>query len=233
MVPKKDKTYRVVVDFRRLNSVTKTDPYPMPTMKDLIYTIGNKKYFSTIDLFQGFLQIPLDKESRPLTSFSSSSGRYQYKRMPFGLKSSPVTFVCLMDIVLGGLIGKGVFIYIDDLIIASDALEGHLLIIHKDLKRLQKAGLKLKIKKCSFLERKVQYLGHTISEERIHVNNDKIEAIEEYPIPRDKKAVKSFLGLASFYRMFVKDFAKIASPLTSLMKEDMKFQWQDCHQSGI
>ena len=233
VVPKKDKTYRVVVDFRRLNSITKTDPYPMPSMRDLIPTIGKKKFFSTIDLLQGFLQIPLDEESRQLTSFSSSSGRWMYKRMPFGLKSSPVTFVRLMDIVLEGLLDKGVYVYIDDLIIGTETLEEHLHLLDIVLNRLKKAGLKLKLKKCKFLQKKVTYLGHTLSEEGIQVNEEKIVAIKDYPRPKDKKAVKSFLGLASFYRSFVKDFAKIAAPLTSLMKENVEFIWKSKEEEAF
>ena len=233
VVPKKDKTHRLVVDFRRLNKITRTDPYPMPSMKDLISSIGSKKYFTTIDLLQGFLQIPLDEESKEFTAFSSASGRFQYTRMPFGLKSAPVSFVRLMDMVLGDLLGKNLHCYIDDLIIATDTLDEHLKLLDKVLHRLKSAGLKLKLKKCSFMKEKIVYLGHTISEHGVEVNDLKIQAIQNYPIPTSKKEVKSFLGLAGFYRMFVKDFAKIAAPLTALLKDDADFIWSSAQQQAF
>ena len=233
LVPKKDKTYRVVVDFRKLNKATVTDPYPMPSMTDLVNSIGNKRYYTTIDLLQGFLQIPLEEESKPLTAFSAGSGRYQYVRMPFGLKSSPVTFVRMMDIVLEGLLGKGVHCYIDDLIIASDTLEEHLQLLREVLKRLRKANLKLKLKKCTFFRTKIEYLGHTLSKEGIEVNDSKVIAIKRYPTPQNKREVKSFLGLSGFYRKFVKGFAQIASPLTNLLKDNVKFEWNTGQQAAF
>ena len=233
IVPKKDKTNRLVVDFRKLNTVTQPDPYPMPSMKDLIATIGSKKIYSTVDLQQGFLQIPLAPESRPLTAFSTSHGRYHYLRMPFGLKSSPVTFVRLMDLVLGDLMSKGVFVYIDDLIIGSNSIEEHMELLKEVLTRLRKAGLKLKLEKCKFLQRKIDYLGHTLSENGIQVNDLKIKAIKDYPVPCDKKAVKSFLGLSGFYRNFIKDYATIAAPLTHLLKEDVPFVWNGEQQAAF
>ena len=225
VVPKKDRTNRIVVDFRKLNQATTPDPYPMPSMRDLIATIGSKRIYSTLDLQQGFLQIPLAYESRPLTAFSTSHGRYQYRRMPFGLRSSPVTFVRLMDMVLGDLLGNGVYVYIDDLILCTDTIEEHIALLKEVLKRLRKAGLKLKLKKCNFLRSKIEYLGHTLSKEGIQVNDNKILAIKNYPTPGDKKAIKSFLGLASFYRAFIKGFATIASPLTDLLKKTAVFKW--------
>ena len=233
VVPKKDKTNRLVVDFRHLNAVTQPDPYPMPSMKDLIATIGSKKIYSTVDLQQGFLQIPLAEESRPLTAFSTSHGRYHYRRMPFGLKSSPVTFVRLMDLVLGDLMNKGVFVYIDDLILCSNTVEEHIKLLKEVLTRLRKAGLKLKLSKCKFMQKKIDYLGHTLSEEGIQVNDLKVKAIRDYPVPCDKKAVKSFLGLSGFYRNYIKNYATTASPLTNLLKEDTPFVWTEEQQSAF
>ena len=233
VVPKKDKTNRIVVDFRRLNDLTQPDPYPMPSMKDLIATIGSKKIYTTIDLMQGFLQIPLEQESRPLTAFSTSHGRYQYCRMPFGLKSSPVTFVRLMDLVLGDLMNKGVSIYIDDLVIGSDSVEEHIRLIREVLKRLRKAGLKLKLEKCKFMQKKIDYLGHTLSDRGIEVNDLKVRSIKNYPTPKDKKQIKSFLGLSGFYRNFIKNYATVATPLTNLLKEDTPFVWTVEQQSAF
>ena len=225
IVPKKDKTNRLVVDFRQLNAITQPDPYPMPSMRDLIATIGSKKIYTTVDLQMGFLQIPLAEESKPLTAFSTSHGRYQYTRMPFGLRSSPVTFVRLMDMILGDLMHKGVYCYIDDLIVCSNTIEEHMQLLKEVLRRLQKAGLKLKLSKCKFMQTKIEYLGHTLSERGIEVNDKKVSAIQNYPVPQDKKAVKSFLGLSGFYRSFIKDYASIATPMTNLLKDEVPFKW--------
>ena len=233
VVPKKDKTNRLVVDFRRLNDVTQPDPYPMPSMKDLIATIGSKKIYTSVDLMQGFLQIPLAPESRPLTAFSTSHGRYHFLRMPFGLKSSPVTFVRLMDMVLGDLMNQGVYVYIDDLVIGSNSIEEHMKILREVLMRLRKAGLKLKLEKCKFMQKKIDYLGHTLSEKGIEVNDLKVHSIKNYPVPRNKKEIKSFLGLSGFYRSFIKNYATIATPLTNLLKEDVPFLWNDEQQSAF
>ena len=224
-VPKKDGTYRVVVDFRRLNKITVTDHYPMPSMKDLISNIGKRKIYSTIDLLSGFLQVPLDEQSRQMTAFNSSSGRFQYKRMPFGLKSSPATFVRLMDIVLHGLLGKQLNCYMDDLILGTDTLEEHLALLRKVLQRLREANLKLKFSKCLFFRKQLLYLGHTISEKGIMVNQDKCEAIQKFEPPTDKKSLRAFLGLSGFYRSFIKNYASIAAPLSDLLKENRAFIW--------
>ena len=137
-----------------------------------------------------------------------------------------------MDMVLDGLLGKDVHCYIDDLIIATDTLEEHLQLLEKVLQRLQKAGLKLKLKKCSFLKQQIEYLGHTLTERGIEVNNLKVKAIQDYPVPKSKKDVKSFLGLAGFYRMFIRSFAKIAAPLTALLK-DTDFIWSSAQQEAF
>ena len=232
-VPKKDGTYRIVVDFRQLNKATISDPYPVPSMRDLIANVGQKKIFTTIDLLMGFLQIPLEETSKPLTAFTTSSGRYQYRRMPFGLKSSPTTFVRLMDIVLTGLLGKDVYCYIDDLIIASNTIEEHLELLEKVLQRLQAANLKLKLSKCKFLQKEVVYLGHTLSSKGVEVNQEKIVAIQNFPQPRDKKAIQSFLGVTGFYRSFIKSYAHMAAPLTDLLKETAEFVWREPQQQAF
>ena len=225
LVPKRDNTFRVVVDFRKINKVTLPDPYPVPSLRDLISSIGENQVFTTLDLLQGFWQVPLDEESKDLTGFSSDLGHFRFERMPFGLRSSPITFCRLVDEVFRGLIGKVCIVYIDDLIILGRSLEEHLANIELVLDRLQKAGLKIKISKCNFMKREVVYLGHTLTQKGIRVNEEKIQAIIKYPTPTTVKEVKSFIGLASFYRRFVKGFADIAAPLTDLLKSDTEFTW--------
>ena len=224
-IKKPDGSNRICVDFRRLNALTQTDPYPMPSLNELLNSIGKSKYFSTIDLLMGFLQVPLDEASKKFTGFSTSQGHYCFSRMPFGLKSSPVTFVRLMDNVLKGLIGKICYIYIDDIIIIGNSITEHLNNIRLVLDRLRNANLKLKLKKCNFLKSKICFLGHQITEQGIEVNEDKVKAILDFKKPSTVKEIRSFLGLAGFYRKFVYRFATIAAPLTELLKKDVKFEW--------
>ena len=233
VVPKRDGSYRIVIDYRKLNSLTATDPYPVPSLRDLISSIGENTVFSTLDMLQGYLQVPLDEQSKPLTGFSSSLGHFEFTRMPFGLKSSPITFCRLVDQVFRGLIGTACIIYIDDIVILGKTIEDHLNNLELVLQRLQKAGLKIKISKCSFLKKEVEYLGHTLTQTGVKVNQEKIRAIHSYPTPTNAKAIKSFLGLASFYRKFIKDFAHIASPMSDLLKENTPFEWGEKQNSAF
>ena len=226
-VPKKDGSYRVCVDFRKLNDKTIPDRYPAACMHDLIAGIGGKKIYSSIDLLQGFLQVPLEEGSRELTSFSTPTGHWEFVRMPFGLKGSPITFTRLVNTIFHGMLGKSIHIYMDDLLIGTNSIEEHLTILREVLHRLQAAGLKLKLEKCDFLKKEIVYLGHVISEEGVRVNPEKIKGISSFPEPKTKKNVKQFLGLAGFFRKFVKDFSVKAAPLTDLLREEVKFQFEE------
>ena len=233
VVPKKDGTHRVCVDFRRLNAVTVPDRYPAACMQDLISEIGGRKIYSSIDLLQGFLQVPLEEESQSFTAFSTTKGHYHFLRMPFGLQGSPLTFTRLVNTVFHGLLGKKVHIYMDDLLIATDTVEEHLEILREVLNRLRVAGLKLKLAKCDFLKREIVYLGHVISEEGVRVNPAKIQAISNFPEPKSKKNIKQFLGLAGFFRKFVRGFSVKAAPLTDVLKEDVPFSWGEKERSAF
>ena len=234
LVPKSDGTWRPCIDFRRLNAVTIPDRYPIPVMGDLLQSLGNgNKIFSKIDLAQGFWQIPMDDNSKELTAFSTPDGHYQFRRMPMGLRSSPFTFSRLMNNIFSGLIGKSMFCYMDDIIIMSKDLNEHFDRLESVLKRLQESGLKIKIKKCSFLKRELKFLGHIVNGDGIATSKSKIEAVKDFPIPRNSTQVRSFLGLAGYYRSYIRNFATKASPLTNLLKKDMPFEWNDEQQSAF
>ena len=232
LVPKKDGNWRLVVDFRKLNDVTIPDRFPTHDMRTLLSSLGGNKYFSTLDLLNGFLQIPLDSESIPLTAFSTDKGHYAYTRMPFGLKSSPITFTRLINTIFSD-IKEEVDAYMDDLIIKSPTLEDHLRKLRLVFTRLRDANLKIKIGKCSLLKKELSYLGHRITEHGLQVTNEKIKDIINYPRPTNLKEVKAFLGLAGFYRSFVPNFASKASPLTFLTKKDIPFIWGDSQSNAF
>ncbi len=234
LVGKKDGTYRPVIDFRRVNALTVPDHYPLPVLSDLLQSIGpSNSVFSTIDLLSGFWQIPLDPQSRKITAFSTPSGHYEWLRLPMGLRNAPLTFQRMANSLFSGLIGNGLFVYLDDLILVSKDLESHFQKLDLVLSRLNEAGLKAKLAKCEFLKSRIEFLGHVVDGEGIHTVDSKIKAVKHFPTPQTVENVRSFLGLAGYYRAFVRGFASIASPLTRLLKKDTPFIWNNAQQNSF
>lgn len=235
VVPKKvdstgQRKWRIVIDYRKLNDVTIGETYPIPQISEILDQLGNSKYFSTLDLTSGFHQIPISSEDAPKTAFSVPQGHYQFNRMPFGLKNAPSTFQKLMNNCLSGLQGTRCFVYLDDIVLYSHDLSSHINNLKAVFERLRQFNLKLQPDKCEFLRKEVAYLGHIISEDGVRPNPEKTKAVENFPTPKSPKDIKSFLGLVSYYRRFIPDFAKLAKPLTSLLKKDVLFNWQNEQQ---
>ena len=234
LVPKKDGQLRFCVDYRKLNSVTKKDQYPLPHIEDILDTLGGMHYFSTLDLASGCWQIEMSEEVHQKSVFVTHCSLHEFVRMPFGLCNAPAMFQRLMEFVLDGMLWKNCFLYIDDVLVCSKTLDEHLTHLTEVFRRLRKANLRLKLKKCMFLHPKVQYLGHVISREGVSPDPEKVEKVKNYPVPTNPTEVRQFLGLASYYRCFMKDFAKIAKPLYSLTCKDniMTFEWScACHDA--
>ena len=225
LVPKKDGSTRFCVDYRRLNAVTRKDVYPLPRIDDILDTLRQSKYFSTLDLSAGYWQIELDPQSREKSAFTTPGGLFEFNRMPFGLCNAPATFQRLMQAVLAGLEGQTCFVYIDDILVCSRTFDDHLMHLKQVFERLRRAGLKLKPRKCVFLKPDIQYLGHVISRSGISPDPGKTDKIRKYPEPIDVTTLRQFLGLASYYRRFIPCFAKVAAPLHALTKKGTEFQW--------
>ena len=228
VVPKKmnekgNQKLRVVIDFRRLNELTIGDSFPLPNIVDILDQLGNAKYFTTLDLASGYHQIPMAEDDKPKTAFSTLYGHYEFNRMPFGLKNAPATFQRLMNSVLTGLQGLECLVYLDDIVVYGASLEEHNKRLEKILQRLRGSNLKLQPEKCEFLRKEVIYLGHIISENGILPDPSKLTAIHEFPTPKKVKEVQAFIGLAGYYRKFIKNFSKIARPLTKLTRKNKKF----------
>jgi len=237
LVRKKDGSLRFCIDYRDLNSVTKSDTFPLPRVDDMLDQLGKAKFFSTLDLASGYWQVQVHPGSQEKTAFVTHQGLYEFSVMPFGLKNAPAVFQRLMQRVLMGLNPEDgasfVSVYLDDIIIYSETLEDHLKHLQLVLQRFDKAGLKLKPSKCHFVCEAVQYLGHTITPEGIKPNSDRVVAVQEYPVPTSVKAVRQFVGLVSYYRRFIRGFAKIAEPLHALTRKDAVFEWSKSCQEAF
>ena len=234
LVKKKDNSYRVVIDFRKVNKVTEPDHYPLPVLSELLQNIGSDNtVFSTLDIKSAFWQIPLSEESRPVTAFSTPTGHYEWLRCPMGLRNSPLTCQRLVNSMFHGLIGKGLFVYMDDLILVSKDTASHLQKLGQVFQKFTQSGLKLNLPKCQFFRSRIEFLGHIVDSQGIHTTSDKIKAIQNFPVPTNVMQVSSFLGLAGYYRSFIKNFASIAHPLNKLKKKNVPFQWNAEQQQSF
>lgn len=232
IVPKKIdnsgiKKWRLVVDYRKLNESTKTDKFPIPHMEAILDKLGRAQYFSTLDLAKGFHQILVKPEDREKTAFSTPFGHYEFIRMPFGLKNAPSTFQRLMNSVLKDYINRICVVYLDDILIFSTSLDEHLLNLGKIFNRLRETKLKIQIDKCSFLQHQTEFLGHILTPQGVKPNPKKVEIIQNLKTPNTQRKIKSFLGMTGFYRKFIKNYAKIAFPMTKFLKKNEKVNIND------
>ena len=228
------KTYRFAIDFRALNKICARDNFPLPNINDALDSLGTAKpkYFSTLDLAAGYWQIGLEESSKAKTAFITQDGLYEFQRMPFGLHNAPATFQRAMQEVLRGLNWKFVLCYLDDVIIFSSSFSEHMDHLKQVFDRLRAAGLKLQPKKCTFGQTEVKYLGHIVNKDGVATDPAKLQTVKDYPTPAKVEEVRSFLGFVGYYRKFIKDFCKIAEPLTNLTRKDVPFVWnKDCQEA--
>ena len=230
MVRKKDCSLRFCVDFRQLNAATVKDAHPLPSFDDLLDALHGAKWFSTLDLKSGYWQVPITEQDKAKTAFRTSSGQlFEFNQVPFGLCNAPATFSRLMDRVLAGLHWETCLFYLDDIIVFSSTWEEHLARLREVFERLRHAKLKLGAAKCTFAAKEVSYLGHRVTEEGLLPDPLLLAAIRDIPPPTTATEVRSFLGLAGYYRRYVKGFAAIATPLHALTRKDVVFHWsEDC-----
>uniref|UniRef100_A0A1I8BFD6 RNA-directed DNA polymerase n=1 Tax=Meloidogyne hapla TaxID=6305 RepID=A0A1I8BFD6_MELHA len=231
LVAKGDGQLRPCVDFRPLNKITVTDPYPLPKMEEMIHKAAGKAWYSSLDLSSGFWQIPLDRESSYKCGIITEWGLYEMKRLPFGLKNAPSIFKRTMNKVLKGV--KNVSLYIDDILVHTNGFEEHIEILEQVFSRLKENGLKLKGEKCKFFMRKCIYLGHEISNKGYKPAQSNCESIKRYPSPKNAKEVKRFIGMTSFFRKFIPNFATIAAPLNKLTRGRENFKWTETEDKAF
>ena len=225
LVPKPDGSYRMCTDYRKVNSMTKTDTFPIPRMDDCIDKVGKARYVMKFDLLKGFWQVPLPDCAKEISAFVTPHRLYQYKVMPFGMKDSPASFQRLINKVTVDL--EGCEAYIDDMIIYSDTWEEHLRINHEFFERLRRAMLTINLSKSEFGQAQVTYLRHVVGQGEVKPVSAKVEAIANFPHPESKKQLMRFLGMVGYYRRFYPNFATVTEPLMQLLSKRVKFIWSD------
>jgi transposase InsO family protein len=238
---KKDNSLRFCVDYRFLNSRTIRDAYALPRVDDTLDALSGARLFSCLDLRGGYWQVELEESAKEKTAFTVGNlGFFEFNVMPFGLTNSPATFQRLMESCLSDLQYRNCLVYLDDIIVFSKTFQEHLDRLELVFQRLQEYGLKLKPSKCNFLQDEVKYLGHIVSEHGIAVDPDKVSAVSNWPTPTDVKSLQRFLGFTGFYRRFVKNYGRLAHPLTQLLKghdnqkrKPSEFKWLPQHQMAF
>ena len=226
-VKKKDGSLKLCIDYKQLNRVTIRNQYPLPRIDELFDQLQGSRVYSKIDLRSGYHQLRVQESDVPKTAFRTRYGHYEFLVMPFGLTNAPVAFMDLMYRVFHPYLDRFVIIFIDDILVYSGSLEEHSEHLRIVLQTLRERQLYAKLSKCQFWLDRVAFLGHLISAEGVSVNPQKIEAVVNWKPPKNVSEVRSFLGLAGYYRKFVEEFSKIAASLTKLTRKDVKYDWVD------
>ena len=233
LVTKKDGSTCFCVDYRRLNSLTIKDAYPLPRIDDSLRLLGNQQWFSTMDLASRYWQVAMSPEAKPKAAFVTNEGLFQFRVMPFGLCNAPATFERLMDRVLCGMRWSRCLVYLDDVISFGKSVPEALVRLEEVLGRLSDFGLQLKAKKCTFMQTEVGFLGHIVGRTGLACDSEKLSAVRNWHEPNRVKAVHQFVGFLGYYRRFVKNFAEIADPLVALTRKGVPFVWADAQQTAF
>ena len=228
LVRKKDGSWRLCVDYRKLNSKTIKDAYPIPRVADDLDSLAGAKWFSSLDLNMAYHQIPMDEKDKQKTAFATPrGGLYQYRVMPFGLCNAPATFQRVIERALSGLQWQVTVLYLDDIIVYGRDFQEHLNNLGLVMDRLQAANQKLKAKKCRFFQKEVAFLGHIVTEHGVKTDPAKTAVVEKWRRPENVSELRSFLGLVSYYRRYIQNFAGIAKSLHALTSKHSEWKWTD------
>lgn len=233
IVPKQSGEPRFCVDYRALNKLTVKDSYPLPRIDESLDFLARGAFVSTIDLVRGYWQVGMAENSKQKTAFISHCGLFQFRVLPFGLCNAPATFQRLMNSVLAGLIYKSCAVYLDDIVVVSPTFEQHLVDLKEVLDRLESEGLSVKLEKCQFCRSELTFLGYNVTTDGVRPNKDKVKAVTDFVSPTNVKQVRQFLGLTSYYRRFINDYARHAEPLFALTRSDVPFKWSSECQAAM
>lgn len=232
LVKKKDGTSRLCIDYRKLNAITVKDKFPLPRIDDILDCLYGAKFFSTFDLLSGYYQIAIAEKDKLKTAFSTREGHFEFNVLPFGLTNAPATFQKTMNSILKDILWKSAISYIDDIIIFSNSLEQHIIHLKEFFEIIKQANLTFKLSKCKIGMTELPFLGYVISHNSIKPDPEKIIKIKQFPSPTNLDTLRTFIGIISYYRRFIKDVATISEPLNRLLRKDTPFVWTiDCEQA--
>lgn len=232
LTPKKNGTYRFCVNFRRLNAITTPDKHPLPLIEEILDSLVGQSIYSTLDLKSGYWQIPIHPNDQEKTAFTIQGlGHFHFRVMPFGLNNAPATFQRVMEKVLHGV--EGCRVYLDDIIVYGRTPEEHDRRLALVLSKLEEVSLILNEEKCHFRQTSIDYLGHSVNAAGIRPNGEKLTAILNMKVPENISEVRSFLGLANYYRRFVENFSDTAEPLMELTRNGNRFRWSEREQHAF
>ena len=234
-VRKRDGSLRLCIDYRKLNKVTIQDKFPLPNLTDSLFSLHGTKFFSSLDLFSGYHQIPLNENSKQYTAFSTPRNHWQFKRLSFGLCNAPSTFQREVQAVLSAIPSSKIIVYIDDILILGKSFEEHLMLVTKVLDTLRSYNIKVKSSKCEWFAKEVKFLGHIISTNGIRKSPEYVESIGNYPRPETVGDLRKFLGLYNFQRKTIPNCSEIQKPLSSLTGgcKKARLQWTDSMQEAF
>lgn len=225
LVKKKDQTWRFCVDFRHLNAITLKRAYPLPIIEELLDELAGSAWFSKLDLRAGYHQIGLLEEDEMKTAFTTHQGHFQFRVLPYGVAGGPPTFQGAMNILMHPLLRHGVLVFMDDILVHTKTMSEHLVLLRQVLQRLQEHDLRVKLSKCAFAQQEISYLGHKISKDGVATLDEHIKAVQTWEQPTTVKQLRGFLGLAGYYRKFVRNFGILARPLNDLLRKNTLFVW--------
>ena len=228
-VRKKDGSLRICIDYRQLNKVTKADKFPIPNMSDIVFGLNGMSFFTTLDLVKGYYQVPMHQDSKEYTAFSTSNQHYEFEKLSFGLKNAPSAFQREMQAVLRDFEQKEVLVYIDDILIMSRSYLEHLQLVSRVLTTLANYHIKIKVTKCSWFQKEVNFLGHVVSQDGLRKSDSYMSSVRDYKKPSTVKQLRQFLGVVNFQRKFIAHLAEIAKPLTCLTgkKDKTPLNWTE------
>jgi hypothetical protein len=213
------------VDYRALNKLTVHNRYPIPRIDDMLNMLAGARVFSSLDLMQGYYQVRIQDTDCPKTAFKTPFGSYEFRVLPFGLTNAPAVFQSMMNRIFGPYLGQFVLVYLDDILIFSRSAEEHETHLAQVLAKLREHQLVARLEKCRFNAASIQYLGHVVSADGIRVNPAKVAAVRDWPRPRTPRQVRQFLGLANYFRKFLRGFSHMVAPLVALTRERQTFTW--------
>jgi len=233
-VEKKDGGKHMVMDYHRLNKQTVKNNYPLPLITDLVDSMGNKRLFTKMDLRWGYNNVCIKEDDEWKAAFTTHVGSFEPVVMFFGMTNSPATFQGMMNEIMRDLINEEkVAVFVDDVLVGTDSEERHDEIVAEVLKQLEENDLYMKPEKCSWKTSKVNFLGVIMGQGKIEMEEEKVEGVLNWPVPKTVRDVRKFLGLANYYRRFIKNFTTLAKPLNVLTRKEEKWKWEEVQQKAF